>query len=208
MMEVFKGGIVPIDDVHVLITFYSRGGLTERIAVWLAEGAVQAGAKIRLRRARDTAPEETILSDPAWAANRDRMHEEYAAPTEADAAWAHVLAFGIPAFPESTASPESTQKIAGMSAEVAAYLERFRSDDLQGKIGTGFTSGYLPGTKPGAALEALQAAMERAGLTLFMPDRETRASDATDWDLAHAQGHQSVAAARAMPQRQSAGSSE
>jgi NAD(P)H dehydrogenase (quinone) len=199
MINVFRGGIVPIDDVHVLITFYSRGGLTERIAVWLAEGAVQAGAKIRLRRARDIAPEETILLNPEWAANRDRMHEEFAAPTEADAAWAHVLAFGMPASTEAT---QSTELTVAMSEELAAYLERFRTGDLQGKIGTGFTSSYLPNAQNKSAQAALQAAMDRAGLTLFTLEPQKSDATATDWDLAHAQGHQVVAAARAIHLKQ------
>lgn len=178
---------MPIDDVHVLVTFYSRGGLTERNAVWLAEGAVQAGAKIRLRRARDIEPEETIQLDPEWAANRDRMHEEYAAPTEADAAWAHVLAFGAPTQAEADGTSD---------AELRAYLDRFRAGDLKGKIGTGFTSHYLPKAEEGFALAALHTAMESIGLALFTPDHETSLPGATNWDLAHAHGHQVVAAAR------------
>jgi hypothetical protein len=52
-----------MDDVNVLVVFYSRAGLTERLAVLLAEGAIQAGAKIRLRRSRDLMPEELIAVD-------------------------------------------------------------------------------------------------------------------------------------------------
>jgi NAD(P)H dehydrogenase (quinone) len=174
-----------IDDVHVLVTFYSRGGLTERIAVWLAEGAVQAGAKIRLRRARDIEPDATILKDAGWSANRDRMHEEYAAPTEADAAWADVLALGIPA---STGS---------MSVELAAYLQRLGAGALSGKIGTGFTSGYGFDPQSMSALAALNTAMEAMGLAVLARAADVKVPSATDWELAHAQGHQIVAAASA-----------
>ena len=69
-----------MDDVNVLVTFYSRTGLTERLAVWIAEGAIQAGAKIRLRRARDLMPPEVISRFPEWAENGERMDKEYAAP--------------------------------------------------------------------------------------------------------------------------------
>ena len=44
-----------MDDVNLLVIFYSRSGLTERLAVLLAEGAIQEGAKIRLRRSREIA---------------------------------------------------------------------------------------------------------------------------------------------------------
>lgn len=170
---------MPLDDIHVLVVFYSRGGLTERIAVWLAEGAVQAGAKIRLRRARDIAPEERMAEDAAWAANSERMHQEYAAPTAADAEWAHVLALGTPASDVM------------LSPEMGAWLDQFRNGELGGKIGTGFTSGYLPGQETG--LMALQMAMTGLGLSLVPRDS---GSGERDWELAHAQGKRAVEAAR------------
>ena len=170
---------MPLDDVHVLVVFYSRGGLTERIAVWLAEGAVQAGAKIRLRRARDIAPEERMARDAAWAANSERMHQEYAAPTAADAEWAHVLALGTPASEVM------------MSPEMGAWLDQFRDGELMGKVGTGFTSGYAPGGETGRLM--LERAMEGLGLTV-VPWKE--GPDGSDWEMAHAQGRRAVEAAR------------
>jgi NAD(P)H dehydrogenase (quinone) len=86
-----------MDDVNVLVLFYSRSGLTERLAVLVAEGAIQEGAKIRLRRSRDLMPEEVIAADEAWRSERDRVHREYAAPRLEDVAWADVVAFGSPA---------------------------------------------------------------------------------------------------------------
>jgi len=176
---------MPIDDVNVLVTFYSRGGLTERIAVWLAEGAVQAGARIRLRRARDIAAEEAIAQDPEWRANRDRMHDEFAAPTLADAEWAHVLAFGMPA---------------GMfSPELGAYLDRFRRSELAGKVGTAFVSGYLPASGRESARAALEAGLLGLGLTV-MPGPRLIPNAGNDWELAHAQGREAVFIARALNQ--------
>ena len=177
---------MPIDDVNVLVTFYSRTGLTERIAVWLAEGAVQAGAKIRLRRARDIASEEVISQDPEWAANRDRMHEEFASPTLADAQWAHVLALGIPV---STGL---------LSPELEAYLDRFRNGELRGKIGTAFTSGYLPQPGQETALLTLQTAMLRLDLTVFPTARSTTSGDSVEWHTAHEHGRQVVQIARGL----------
>src|SRR3954452_845764 len=74
---------MPVDDVNVLVVFYSRGGETERLAVSIAEGAVRAGARIKLRRAPDIAPEERIAADAAWQEARDRMHQKYATPRPA-----------------------------------------------------------------------------------------------------------------------------
>ena len=52
-----------MSDSNVLVIFYSKGGLTERLAVLLAEGAIQGGANIRLRRSRDIMSEDLIAAD-------------------------------------------------------------------------------------------------------------------------------------------------
>ncbi len=122
-----------MDDVNLLVIFYSRSGLTERLAVLLAEGAIQAGAKIRLRRSRDIMPEEVIASDQAWRSERDRMEKEFAAPRLEDVAWAHVIAFGTPAAP------------GGLSVELGATLGQISTmsrTSLAGKAATAFTSSY------------------------------------------------------------------
>ena len=106
---------------NILVIFYSRTGLTERLAVLLAEGAIQGGANIRLRRSRDLMPEEIIAADPTWKAGRDRMHDEFAAPRTQDVAWADVIAFGTPAAPAATA-PELAATLAAIALEIPAEL--------------------------------------------------------------------------------------
>ncbi len=133
-----------MSDSKVLVIFYSRGGLTERLAVLLAEGAIQGGANIRLRRSRDRMPEELIAADPAWAANRDRMHDEFATPRIQDVEWADVIAFGTPAAPAAT-SPELAMTLAQIALQIPP-------DVLRGKGATAFTSsyGYEQGTESAA----------------------------------------------------------
>lgn len=123
-----------MNDSNVLVIFYSRGGLTERLAVLLAEGAIQGGANIRLRRCRDVMPEELIAADTAWEANRTRMHEEFAAPRLQDLEWADVIAFGTPAAPAAT-GPELATTLAHIGLGIA-------SEVLRGKGATAFTSSY------------------------------------------------------------------
>lgn len=181
-----------MDDVNVLVIFYSRRGLTERLAVLLAEGAIQAGARIRLRRSRDLMPEELIAADEAWRSERDRMEKEFAAPRLEDIAWAHVIAFGTPA------------ETAGVSVELGATLAQVRTlgSGLAGKAATAFTSGY--GEIPGAelAISELQSHLLRLGfVTLPVPGEEkTVGSDAgrNDFALARLHGRKLTALGRAL----------
>jgi len=69
----------------VLIAFYSRTGVTEKLAHALAEGALEAGADVRLRCVRDFVAEHIIQKVPGWAEHRDRMHKAYEALTGEDA---------------------------------------------------------------------------------------------------------------------------
>jgi len=119
-------------DVNLLIAFYSRNGSTERMALEVAEGAMAAGADVRMRRARDIVHEDIITKVPGWRENRDRMHEAYAAPTEADAEWADGIIFGTPT------------RFGAVTAELKAFIDSlggswFRGA-LVGKAGSVFTS--------------------------------------------------------------------
>ena len=121
-----------MDDVNILVAFYSRNGSTEKLAQAVAEGAAQAGAKTRLRRVRDFVPDAIVEKVPGWKENRDRMHKEYEAPTEADAEWADGIVFGSPT------------RFGNVTAELKAYIDSLGGlwfqGKLNGKAGGAFTS--------------------------------------------------------------------
>ena len=57
--------------INVAVIYYSATGNVHALAVALAEGARQAGAQVRLRRAPELAPDRAIDSNPAWRAHAD-----------------------------------------------------------------------------------------------------------------------------------------
>ncbi len=132
-----------MQDVNVVVVFYSRTGSTERLALAAAVGAVQGRAFIRLRRLPDPADEAIVDT-----VNRERMNREYVAPREADATWADAIIVGMPAGADT------------LSAECEQYFNSLRAlrdqGKFEGKIGSSFTQGIE--TVP------LYAAMSRAGL--------------------------------------------
>jgi NAD(P)H dehydrogenase (quinone) len=81
---------------RIAVIYYSSTGHVHKLARAVAAGAEQAGAEVRLRRARELAPEEVIRSQNAW-------HEHYLATKESvpeagleDLEWADGYAFGTP----------------------------------------------------------------------------------------------------------------
>jgi hypothetical protein len=83
-----------MQDINVLVVFYSRTGRTEKLALAAALGAVQARANIRLRWLREAADDQMIQDVPGWRENRERMEKEYIAPRAVDAEWADAIIIG------------------------------------------------------------------------------------------------------------------
>ncbi len=115
-----------MQDVNVVIVFYSRTGSTEKMALAAAVGAVQGKANIRLRRIPETASNETIAGVSGWKENHDRMTWEYIAPREADTVWAEGFVVAIPDW-LSLSSPEVTSLLnllatAKLEGKVAAAI--------------------------------------------------------------------------------------
>jgi hypothetical protein len=66
------------------------------LAEALAEGAVKAGAHVRLHRVPELAPGTAIDASPQWRQHVDRTHDIAPEATMEDVVWADCYAFGSP----------------------------------------------------------------------------------------------------------------
>jgi NAD(P)H dehydrogenase (quinone) len=146
-------------DLNVLIVFCSHTGLTEKLALAAAVGAVQGRANIRLRHVRTPAGDQTIESEPGWKDSRDRMSQEYVTPRETDLEWADAVIAGTPA------------RIGAASGEWSEFLQLVETagsrGKLEGKVGTAFT-GAAGGTGQESTLAMLCGALAKRGLTVVL----------------------------------------
>lgn len=90
---------------EVLITFSSRCGSTEKLALSAAVGATQARSQIRFRRLKDAG--DSATDSPECKKVLERLRKEFVAPTEADVLRADALVFVAPTDFRAT-SPEWT----------------------------------------------------------------------------------------------------
>jgi NAD(P)H dehydrogenase (quinone) len=79
----------------VAVIYYTTYGTNHQMAELAADAAREAGAEVRLRRVRETAPEDVVQAQDKWAAQLKRMSEiEEATPD--DMAWADAYLFSAP----------------------------------------------------------------------------------------------------------------
>jgi NAD(P)H dehydrogenase (quinone) len=81
--------------IHACVVYYSSTGNIHAVAQASVEGAIKAGAEVRLRRVAETAPRQAVDSNERWAAHAEATRDVTEA-TVADLDWADVVIFGVP----------------------------------------------------------------------------------------------------------------
>jgi multimeric flavodoxin WrbA len=179
-----------MQEINTLVTFSSRTGWTEKLALAAALGAVQARAKIRLRWLRESVDDQTIDAVPGWRENRDRMAREYIGPREIDFQWADVLVLGMPA------------RDGVSSLELKTYLDALQglqsAGTLRGKVGTAFTAALEGNAQDDPALISLCSVL--AGLDLILVDPGEPAAAGNAVERARLLGRKVTEAARDLKQ--------
>jgi NAD(P)H dehydrogenase (quinone) len=79
----------------IAIVYYSSTGHTYAMARAIEEGAVAAGAEVRVRKVAELAPAETIAAKPGWGAHLDATRDVPLASLD-DLDWADGFIFGTP----------------------------------------------------------------------------------------------------------------
>ena len=80
----------------ILVAYYSATGHVHKMAEALAQGAKDAGAEVRVRRAAELASEEIIRSQDAWNEHYTATVEVVTEASPDDLEWADGFAFGTP----------------------------------------------------------------------------------------------------------------
>src|SRR6266567_9437247 len=81
--------------VRLTIIYYSTYGTNLEMATVAADAARAAGAEVRLRRVRETAPDEVVQSQDAWRTTAENMSHVPEA-THEDMEWGNAYLFSAP----------------------------------------------------------------------------------------------------------------
>jgi hypothetical protein len=139
-----------MEQINVVIAFYSRYCETENLALNLGLGVLQARATPRFRRLADLAPIEMIEADDRWKTNLERFKIEFVAPRPGDPKIADVLVLLTPG---------------DETVEVQQFAESLATDgSLAGKIAAPIATRNRE-----EALARLYPAIARTGMIMVPP---------------------------------------
>jgi NAD(P)H dehydrogenase (quinone) len=84
-----------MDKIKLAIVYYTTYGTNYEMARTAAESAREAGAEVRLRKVRETAPREVVEGQEGWLAQEKRT-ADIPVVTAADMEWADAYLFSAP----------------------------------------------------------------------------------------------------------------
>ena len=116
----------------ISIIYYSATGNLHKMAAAMAEGAVESGAEVRVRRVSELAPPESIAKNPRWVEHFAWAEENVELATLDDLDWADGVALGSPT------------RFGLPAAQLKNFLDQtgglWYRDRLVNKVVTAFTS--------------------------------------------------------------------
>lgn len=147
------------DSTRLLIVYYSRSGSVEALAGAAADAAREAGAEVRVRRAREVADAASMAKVDGWTASAIRQNVLYEAPTHEDAEWADAILFGTPCY------------FGAMATELKNYLDllgpQWKRGSLAGKVGGAFAAASWPHGGSEVVTLSLYAPMAHLGMVIL-----------------------------------------
>jgi NAD(P)H dehydrogenase (quinone) len=147
-------------NVKVAIIYYSTYGTNHQMAEAAAEAAREAGAEVRLRRVRETAPDEVVQAQEAWSAQRERTADIPEA-TPDDLVWADAFLFSAPT------------RYGGAASQMRAFIDTLGPIWQEGKLAdktfTAMTSAQNPHGGQETTLQTLYITAMHWGSILVPP---------------------------------------
>ncbi len=149
-----------MNNIRLAIVYYSTYGTNHQMAEAAAGAAREAGAEVRLRRVRETAPEEVVKAQEAWSAQRQKTeHIEEATPD--DLVWADAYLFSSPT------------RYGGAASQMRSFIDTlgpvWQEGKLADKVVTAMTSASNPHGGQETTLQTLYYTFMHWGAIIVTP---------------------------------------
>lgn len=149
-----------MSKVKLAVIYYSTYGTNHDMAREAEKAARAAGADVRVLRVRETAPEEVVRSQEAWAAQAERTADEPIAGTD-DLEWADAYLFSSPT------------RFGGAASQMRSFIDTvgplWAEGKLAGKHMSAMTSAQNPNGGQETTLQSLYYTFMHWGGILVAP---------------------------------------
>jgi NAD(P)H dehydrogenase (quinone) len=153
-------------DVNLAVVYYSTYGTNYAMAQEAVEAARAAGAEVRLRKVRETAPQEAIDGQDAWKETLEKTSDIQEAEPD-DLAWADAFLFSTPT------------RYGGAASQMRAFIDTlgplWQKGELADKCVTAMTSAMNPHGGQETTLQTLYYTFMHWG-AIIVPPGYTRES--------------------------------
>jgi NAD(P)H dehydrogenase (quinone) len=107
--------------VKLAVIFYTTTGTNHRMARVAADAAAEAGAEVRLRKVKETAPPEAIKSRKEWGETIERI-KDVDEVSHDDMTWADAYLFSVPT------------RYGGAASQMRAFIDTLGGLWMEGKL--------------------------------------------------------------------------
>lgn len=149
-----------MSDVKLTVIYYSTYGTNHAMAQAAERAAREAGAEVRLRKVRETAPAEVVEAQEAWAAQRDATADVPVVSDE-DMLWADGYVLSAPT------------RYGGAASQMRAFIDTLGPLWMEGKLAnrtaSAMTSAQNPHGGQETTLQSLYYTLMHWGTILVPP---------------------------------------
>jgi len=149
-----------MSQVKLTIVYYSTYGTNHQMAETAAEAARKAGAEVRLRKVRETAPPEVVKAQEAWSTHAEKTSDVQEATPE-DLVWADAYLFSSPT------------RYGGATSQMRSFIDTlgpvWQEGKLANKMASAMTSAMNPHGGQETTLQTLYYTFMHWGAILVPP---------------------------------------
>lgn len=148
------------EKLKTAVIYYSSTGNNYQLAQWAAESAKNEGSEVRIRKAKELAPESVIEQNPAWKKNAEATKDVQEVTLD-DLDWADVVIFSVPT------------RYGNVPSQMKQFMDStgplWSQGKLTNKVVTAMTSAMNPHGGQESTLLALYTTMYHWGAIVVTP---------------------------------------
>lgn len=147
-------------NTKLTIVYYSMTGTNFQLASWAKEAAEEVGAEVRMVKAHELAPQESIQNNPAWKAQVEKEKDIKEATSE-DLIWADAIIFSSPT------------RFGNVSSQIKQFMDLqggiWAKGQLANKVVSAMSSAQNPHGGQEQTIQAIYTTMMHWGAIIVAP---------------------------------------